>query len=201
MAAKASNAPATCPATPRVMAPYLSHPLLPEQDLPHCLTLLDMSPSLCFVLAVPSARTSSLADTVLPPLTTFHSWVPWILSLCFPKFMCWNLNPNVIVFEGGAVGSINLKNKPASYFTSKKKKSVYLGITEDCNLAQASHGKTVTKSNKGEKHCFIEKEEVGRGCLKRKPIWEKKGFRAMRYLISSRFLVWNETYIFPCWRL
>lgn len=87
--------------------------------------------------------------------------------------------------EVGPLGASTLKiNPPFILPAKKKKKSIYLGITE-LQSGSASHSKTVTKSNQGEKHYFTEKEEVGRGCLEWKPIREKKRFRAVRCLIGS----------------
>ena len=64
----------------------ISHiPYYQSKTPPHCLTLSDMSPSLCFVPVVPSARTPSSANTFLTPLSTLHLLTAGDWIFMFPQ--------------------------------------------------------------------------------------------------------------------
>ena len=54
-------------------------------------------------------------------------------------------------------------------------KWVYLGIT-DCNQRQVCYNKTIGKSKtQRRRNYFLEKKEVGRGCLKEGPLETSRG--------------------------
>lgn len=92
--------------------------------------------------------------------------------------------------------SINLKNKMAGYFTSKK---YLLGNNREL---QASYGKTITKSNKPRgRTLFMEKRmELGGVILTESPLEERGGSHRLSCR-GSRFLVEDAIYNFPCCRL
>lgn len=75
-------------------------------------------------------------------------------------------NPrSILPFKGCAVGgsSVNLRNKRASYFTSKRS---LLGEERDCNLGRASYGnhRQVQRTKEGNIASWRRKK-VGRGCF------------------------------------
>lgn len=97
---------------------------------------------------------------------------------------------------------VNLRNKRASYFTSK------MGVfrtTENCNSGHCKLGKTTGKSHKADGcYCMEKKEKVGRGCFERKSMGEKQEFRVTvvsPWLIcrGSGFLIGDTMYIFSSW--
>lgn len=94
-------------------------------------------------------------------------------------FLLFNLRVSLfkVLYSKSLFRIVNLKNKTASYFTSKR--LFYSGITEYYNPGKASYGKTIVKSmeQKISKHAlFIDKMgEVGRAVINKKSMrvnWE-----------------------------